>query len=137
MQKLQCASETCASEYQGSDFHSPVGSLLDIVTQISMYTSNRQVEDQAKEKERELHKRKSTAMSSEHKRLLTVKREKDMQAVLSVLKDSDELLSTGMLTRVMQFERSYTYKLMVYLRDQGLVMSQGDERRLYWGVVLP
>lgn len=85
-------------------------------------------------RERELHKRKATTESKERKRKFVEDRKEAIAKVLAYLKEEGEPISTGELTRVVQQDRSYTYKLMIYMHAQGLVDGSGDERRRFWSI---
>jgi len=108
--------------------------MLSMLQQIELCAKASLADAAAAEKERVRHSKKSTAASRERKRQFIVNRNKAIENVLAYLQQEDDLVSTAVIARAMQFERDYTYKLLIYMRDNNMVESSGDDRRMYWNI---
>lgn len=109
--------------------------MLSILEQMAGYGKASKADAIALEKEREMHKRKSSHLAQAKKKQFVEDRNKAIESVLAYLKQEDDLVSTGDIARALNFERSYCYKLLVYMRDNNMVDSSGDERRKHWCIL--
>lgn len=109
--------------------------MLSLAQQLGVICKITTVKAEARAKARAKYKKKDSGAARDKQIKFLADREKAIASVLKLIGECEYDLSTAMIAKALQFERSYTYKLLLFMENRGELISSGTLRVKYWHLI--